>query len=305
MKVLVTGGTGFIGRHLVKRLLARGDDVTVLSRNPSGATRQLPATRILAWDPMAGPPAESALDSIEAVVNLAGDSIAKGRWTEAKKKKIRESRTIATRNLVAGIASGQTRPRVLVSGSAIGYYGPHGDEVLDETAPPGVDFLAGVSKDWEAEARAAERTGARVCVIRTGIVLGAGGGALQAMLMPFRLGLGGPSGSGRQWMSWIHIDDQCGLILHAIDRADVSGVINVTAPNPVQNRQFAKTLGNALNRPAVLPAPAFALRLLLGEMADALLLTGQRVVPRNALATGYRFAHPFLDDALNRIITLH
>jgi uncharacterized protein (TIGR01777 family) len=298
MKVLVTGGTGFIGRHLVKRLQARRDDVTVLSRNPAGAARRATASRILAWDPMAGPPPASALDGVEAIVNLLGDSIAKGRWTDAHKKAIHDSRTTGTRHLVAGIAAARAKPKVLVSGSAIGYYGPHGDEMLDETSPPADDFLAGVAKDWEGEASRAEAAGVRVVRLRTGIALGRDGGALQAMLTPFKLGLGGPIASGRQWMSWIHVADLCGIIMHAIDRAELSGPINGTSQTPVQNREFAKTLGDAINRPAFLPTPAFALRLLLGEMADALLISGQRVLPKRALDSGYRFAHPFLDGAL-------
>jgi uncharacterized protein (TIGR01777 family) len=303
MKVLVTGGTGFIGRNLVRRLLARGDDVTVLSRDPSGATRQFPASRILAWDPMSGPPANNALESIDAVVNLLGDPIAKGRWTAAHKQRIHDSRTIGTRNLVAGIAAERVKPRVLVSGSAIGHYGSHGDELLDESSPAANDFLANVTKDWEAEAAAAERAGVRVVLLRTGIALGLRGGALQAMLTPFKLGLGGPIASGRQWMSWIHVGDLCGIILHAIDREELRGPVNGTAQTPVQNREFVKTLGNAINRPAVLPAPAFALRLLMGEMADALLISGQRVMPKRALDSGYRFAHPFLDGALEDIFS--
>lgn len=303
MRVLVTGGTGFIGSHLVQRLLARGDDVTVLSRDPASKTRRSPASRVLAWNPESGPPPSSALSSIDAVVNLLGESIAKGRWSDAKKQRILESRTIGTRNLVAGLASASPRPKVLVSGSAIGYYGDRGDEPLDETSAPGEGFLARVAKDWESEALAAKDLGSRVVLIRTGIVLARDGGALQSMLLPFRLGLGGPVASGKQWMSWISIQDFCSLILHAIDRPAVEGPVNGTAPKPVQNRDFAGALGRVLGRPAFLPTPAFALRLLLGEMADPLLIQGQRVLPKRAMDSGFRFAHPEIDGALTSVLS--
>lgn len=302
MRILMTGGTGFIGGHLVRRLLARGDDVTVLCRDPASKKRQLPASRVLAWNPGTEPPPSSALASIDAVVNLQGESIAKGRWTDARKQRIRDSRVIGTRNLVAGLASSSPRPKVLVSGSAIGYYGDRGDAPLDETSSPGEDFLARVTKDWESEALQAEDVGIRVVLLRTGIVLGRDGGALRSMLMPFRFGLGGPVASGKQWMSWIAIDDLCALILHAIDRPSVQGPLNGTAPNPVRNRDFAVALGRALGRPALLPMPAFALRVLLGEMADPLLIQGQRVQPKRAIETGFRFSRPEIEGALQHVL---
>jgi hypothetical protein len=302
MRVLVTGGTGFIGRRLVSRLVARGDEVVVLSRRPPLASKKVVATRLLAWNPETGPPTPDAFGAIDAVVNLHGESIAGGRWTAAKKERIRNSRVLGTRHLVQGIADTSPRPRVLVTGSAIGYYGPHGDESLDERSPSGQDFLSGVSREWEAEGERACDLGVRVVTIRTGIVLGAGGGALKPMLIPFRLFAGGPVGSGAQWMSWVHLDDEVGLILHALDRSAVEGPLNATSPNPVRNRDFARALGQALGRPSLLPTPAFALRLLLGEMADALLLTGQKVLPVKAEESGYRFHHPFLSEALESIL---
>lgn len=302
MRVLVTGGTGFIGRRLLSRLVSRGDEVVVLSRRSSAARKQIQATRILVWEPESGPPTPDAFGEIDAVVNLHGESISGGRWTDAKKERIRKSRVLGTRNLVAGIAAASPRPRTLVSGSAIGYYGPRGDETLDEVSAPGQDFLAGVCREWEAEGERARDLGVRVVTVRTGIVLGPGGGALKPMLIPFHLFVGGPVGSGEQWMSWVHLDDQVGLILHALDRPALDGPVNATSPNPVRNRDFARALGRAMGRPSLVPTPAFALRLLLGEMADALLLTGQRVAPKKAQDASYRFQHPLLGEALESIL---
>ena len=280
------------------RLLARGDEVAVLTRDPARVAGTLGAARLIAWDPLAGPASPEAVSGADAVVNLMGEPIAAGRWTASRKERIRQSRVLGTRNLVAGILAAPAPPAVLVSGSATGWYGPHEDEDLDETAPAAADYLGRLCRDWEAEARRAEQSGARVVLLRTGIVLTPEGGALAKLLPPFRLGLGGPVGSGRQWMSWIHLEDLCALIVHAIDRAGLSGPVNGTAPNPVRNREFGRALGRALGRPAFLPAPAFAMRLVLGELAQALLLTGHRVLPRRALESGFRFAHPGLDGAL-------
>ena len=302
MRVLLTGGSGFIGRHLSEILRNRGDDVTVLTRNAARTGAGMPASRVAVWDPLAGPAPVDLISSADAVVNLLGESIASGRWTAGRKKRIRESRILGTRNLVEGISRSPRRPKVLVSGSAIGFYGPRGDEEIDETSAAGGDFLADLSREWEAEARRAESLGVRVVLLRTGIVLGENGGALRSMLTPFKLGLGGPVGAGSQWMSWIHLDDLCGLIVHAIQEPSVSGPLNGTAPFPVRNREFAKTLGAVLNRPAFLPTPVFALRILLGEMAGPLLLTGQKVLPTVAQRTGYRFRHPALEDALRNIL---
>jgi len=302
MRVLVTGGTGLIGRRLVSRLIARGDEVIVLSRRPPLASKRVEATRILVWDPESGPPSPDAFGAIDAVVNLHGESIAHGRWTDSKKERIRRSRIEGTRNLVKGIAAASPRPRVLVTASAVGYYGTRGEETLDESSASGQDFLAGVCREWEAEGNRARELGVRVATIRTGIVLGADGGALGTMLIPFRLGLGGRIGSGEQWMSWIHLDDECGIILHALDRPAVEGPVNATSPNPVRNRDFVRMLGRVLGRPTLVPAPASAIRLLLGEMADALLLEGQKVLPKKAEETGYRFHHPLLSEALESLL---
>lgn len=294
MHVIVAGGTGFLGRPLADRLRLEGHQVRVLSRRPSSPHE-------LVWTPDGGVgPWAAALDDADAVVNLAGDSIAGGRWTPAKKARIRDSRIRSTRSLVTAIQQSARRPSVLLSGSAIGYYGAHGDEPITEDAPAGNDFLAAVCRDWETEAlRAAGTT--RVVLLRTGIVLEKDGGALPQMALPFKLFVGGPVGSGRQFYSWIHRDDWVSLASWALRTAAVSGPMNLTAPAPVANREFAQTLGRVLQRPAFMPSPAFALRIALGEMADALLLTGQRVLPAQAEAHGFRFAYPTLESALRAI----
>jgi len=294
MKIVVAGGTGFLGQALVARLRTEGNTVHVLTRRPGGADE-------IAWNPdgTTGPWA-AALDDADAVINLAGESIASGRWTATRKARIRDSRIRATRSLVDAIAHAKRRPSVFASGSAIGYYGAHGDEPLTEQAPPGADFLATVCRDWEAEAlRAASTT--RVVLLRTGVVLEKDGGALPQMALPFKLFAGGPAGSGRQYQAWIHRNDWVSMVSFALRDTHVSGPLNLTAPNPVTNREFAQTLGRVLHRPAFMPAPAFALRLALGEMADALLLTGQRVLPAAAQAHGFHFEYPTLGPALRAI----
>lgn len=296
MRVTVTGATGLVGRRLVAALGERGDEVTVLSRDPDRARRALAGVEAVAWDPSAPAPAE-ALAGRDAVIHLAGEPIAQ-RWTAAARERIRRSREEGTRNLVAGIAAADPRPRVLASASGIGYYGPRGDEPVGEDAAAGDDFVAGICEVWEREARAAEELGLRVVVVRTGVVLDrSGGGALAKMLPPFKLGVGGPVAGGRQYLSWIHADDLVGIYLAAIDGADWSGAVNATAPDPPTNREFSRALGRALRRPALLPVPAFAIRILYGEMAQ-IVTTGQRVLPGRALALGYRFARPDLDAAL-------
>lgn len=301
MRIAISGATGFIGLRLCDALASRGDEVIALTRDPERAKPLLPTgVQALAWNPHTGNASESALNGIEAVVNLAGATIA-GRWTEKRKKAIYESRVLGTRNLVVSLEPLKVRPRVFVNGSAIGYYGNRGDELLDEDSTPGSDFLAQVCVAWEAEAAHAETLGLRVVLVRTGLVFGAGGGALQPMLIPYRFGLGGPIGSGRQWMSWVHIDDEVGLILHAIDHADVAGPLNASTPEPVTGRQFARTLGEVLGRPALLPVPAFVLHLVLGQSAE-MVLGGQRVYPTKALATGYQFRYPSLRPALVEVL---
>jgi hypothetical protein len=303
-RVTVTGATGLIGRALVRLLLERGADVTVLSRDPERARTALegPAgesVQALAWNPMSGPAPAEALRGRDAVVHLAGEQVGQ-RWSAAAKGSIRESRVIGTRNLVEGLratAGGDETPRTLISSSAIGYYGAHGEEPLDEETPPGADFLAQVCVAWEHEASRASELGVRVVQVRTGVVLDAGGGALAKMLPAFRLGIGGPVAGGRQYVSWIHVEDLAGMMLTAIGHDSWSGPVNGTAPEPVSNRTFSKALGRVLKRPALLPVPGLALRLLYGEMAE-IVTTGARAVPAKPLVLGYEFRHPSLDEAL-------
>jgi uncharacterized protein (TIGR01777 family) len=298
MRTLVTGATGFIGRRLVGAL----DGAVVLGRDPARMTALFgDAVRAHAWDATKGPPPPEAFADVEAIVHLAGDPIAEGRWSAEKKARLRDSRVLGTRHLVDGLRASSARPRVLVSASAIGYYGERGDDELDERAPAGSDFLAELCRDWEAEAGQARALGVRVATVRLGILLGEGGGALEKMLPPFRLGVGGRLGNGQQWMSWIHLDDAVGLLLHALRDERVDGAMNGVAPHPVRNREFTHTLAKVLRRPAVLPVPAAALRLLFGEFAS-FLLGSQRVLPREAERTGYAFRHPQLEGALRAVI---
>jgi uncharacterized protein len=291
MRVLVSGGTGLVGRPACDALRAAGHAVTIVSREPG----RVPA-RAIGWDGL-----RAAMPETDAIVNLAGESIASGRWTAARKAAIRSSRVEATRALVDAATAASPRPKVLVNASAIGYYGAHGDEPLDETAAPGADFLARVCAEWEAEARRAEVLGLRVVLLRLGVVLAPDGGALSAMLLPFRAGLGGAIGGGRQWMSWVHRDDVVGLLREAVGNAEYAGPVNATSPNPVTNRDFTRALGRALHRPTVLPVPGIGLRLLLGEMAT-MLLTGQRVLPKAAERLGYAWQQPELPAALERCV---
>ncbi|MCS7274223.1 MAG: TIGR01777 family oxidoreductase [Candidatus Bipolaricaulota bacterium] len=301
MRVLVTGATGFIGRSLCAHLSKSGHTLVALSRDPARARRQIPALAdAFAWNPTDGSPPIEALSNIEAIVHLAGESVA-GRWNSAKRTAIRESRVLGTRHLVDGLTQLHARPKVLISASAIGYYGDRDEELLTEEASPGGDFLAQVCQEWESEAARAEGLGVRVVRLRIGIVLGPDGGALQAMLPIFRVGLGGPLGSGQQWWSWIHRDDVVGAILHALENHKINGPINVTAPQPVRQREFARILGSVLKRPAFLPAPAFALRTVLGEFSQEL-LSSKRVIPQRLQATDYRFRFSDLDSALAEIL---
>jgi uncharacterized protein (TIGR01777 family) len=295
MRITLTGATGLIGVRLVRALRDRGDDVTVLSRNPSGAAARL-GVEAVGWDPMAGPAPDVALAGRDAVVHLAGEPVAQ-RWNADVKRRIRESREVGTRHLVAGIEALAQRPRVLVSSSAVGYYGKHGDERVPESTPPGDDFLAGVCVAWEREALRAQELGLRVALVRTGVVLDADGGALAKMLLPFRLGLGGPVAGGGQYMPWIHADDLVALYLAALDGDDWQGPLNAAAPEPVTNAAFSKALGRALRRPAIAPVPGFAVKLLYGDMAE-IVTEGQRAVPRRALERGFAFRRAELEDAL-------
>jgi uncharacterized protein (TIGR01777 family) len=295
MRVTLTGATGRIGTKLVHALRERGDEVTVLSRHPDRARDAL-GVEAVAWDPEAGPAPAEALARRDGVIHLAGEDVAQ-RWTGAVKERILRSRELGTRNLVAGLRAAEPRPAALVSSSAVGWYGPHGDEVLTEAAPAGDDFLAQVCVAWEREAAAAEELGVRVVRVRTGVVLDKEGGALAKMLPFFKLGGGGPVAGGGQYMSWIHVDDLAAVYLAALDGGDWSGAVNATAPEPVTNKAFSKALGRALHRPAVAPVPGLAVKALYGEMAQ-IVVNGQRVVPERTRALGFRFAHPELDEAL-------
>lgn len=297
-KIVVAGGSGFIGEPLVRRLVARGDEVAVLTRNPSSVH----AGRAVSWNPTAeGSWLEDAAGA-DVVINLAGENVGGGRWTEARKKRIVDSRVAATSALVSAMGLNPQKSRTLISASAIGIYGDRGDESIDESSAAGTGFLTEVTRRWEELARGAEPF-ARVVILRFGIVLATNGGALAKLLLPFRLGAGGPMGNGRQWMSWIDREDALRMIEWAIDRDDARGVYNATAPNPVTNRDFADTLGRVLHRPSILPAPAFALRLALGSgMANEMLLSGQRVLPKRATEEGFEFAYPQLDAALKHAV---
>jgi uncharacterized protein len=295
VRVTLTGATGLIGGRLVRALQARGDEVTVLSRAPARAARAL-GVSAQEWDPARGAAPAGALAGRDAVVHLAGERVDQ-RWSASARAAILESRAAGTRRLVDGLRAADPGPGALVSSSAVGYYGPRGDEVVDESAPAGDGFLAEVCAVWEREAARAEELGTRVVRVRTGVVLDREGGALARMLTPFRLGVGGPVAGGRQYIPWIHADDLVGIYLAAIDGADWSGPVNATAPEPVTSRAFSRALGRALRRPAVLPIPGAALRLLYGDMAE-IVTTGQRAVPRRPLALGYAYRHPDLDEAL-------
>jgi uncharacterized protein (TIGR01777 family) len=301
MKIVIAGGTGFLGHALARALVADGREVVILTRRPPAPpdTRQ---ARFVTWRPEShGGAWPQEIDGAGALVNLAGESIAARRWSSAQKQRILDSRVQATRSLASAMRSAARPPLAFVSGSAVGYYGPLGDEIATEATPAGSDFLARVCTEWETEAAHGAGAATRVACIRTGLVIEKDGGALPRMLMPFRLGAGGPLGSGRQYMPWIHRDDWVALVRWAIDTPAAAGPINATAPRPVTNREFSRALGRALHRPAFMPAPAFALRLALGEMADALLLSGQRAVPAKAEQLGFKFRFPQLDEALAAI----
>jgi uncharacterized protein (TIGR01777 family) len=296
MRVTLTGASGLIGTNLVRALSARGDDVTVLSRDPDRASDTLDVAAE-AWQPTAGPAPVAALAGRDAIVHLAGERVDQ-RWSDSARLAIRASRELGTRNLVDGLRGAEPRPDVLVCSSAGGSYGPHGDQVVDESTRGGDgDFLGEVCAAWEHEAERAEELGMRVVRVRTGVVLDRNGGALSRMLTPFRVGVGGPVAGGDQYMPWIHVDDLVGIYIAAIDGAHWSGPVNATAPEPVTNRDFSRALGRALHRPAVLPIPGAALRLLYGDMAE-IVTEGQRAVPRRTLELGYAFRHADLDEAL-------
>jgi uncharacterized protein len=297
VKIAISGASGLIGRRLLKVLGNAGHELLVLSRH--AGTNLPPGVRIAVWDPERGAAPGEALRDVDAVVHLAGENVAQ-RWTEDAKRRIRESRVVGTRSLVESLAALPRRPAALVCASAIGYYGSRGDEVLTEDAAPGAGFLPEVCVAWEREAQAAEALGMRVARLRIGIVLDPRGGALQRMLTPFRLGAGGPLGDGRQWMSWIHLEDLASLFRFSLE-SPIAGAVNAVSPNPVRNADFTRELARALRRPAVIPMPRFALRMLFGEMAEVL-LGSQRVAPRKAVEAGFQFQFPDLGPALSRLL---
>jgi len=301
VKVLVTGASGLIGSALCDALLARGDSVVGLTREPRKARGTNPGVVWHAWQPTLERPPAEAFEGVEGVVNLIGERIDQ-RWTDDAKRRIVESRQTATHNLVGAIAGLERKPRVLVSQAAIGYYGDRGEAIVDESAGPGEGFDSKVVQEWEKAAHEVEASGVRLVILRTGHVLDPRGGLLERMLPPFKLGVGGPLAGGDQYMSWIHVDDEVGIILWALENERVSGVLNATAPNPVTNRAFSRALGRALGRPAVMPAPGFALDLMFGREFGAVLRGGQRVMPRRALDLGYEFRFTELDAALRNLL---
>jgi uncharacterized protein len=300
MRVLVTGATGLIGSHLCRELSGAGKTVIGLSRSPESADR-LAVAKLEKWDPKSGRFPSESLSGIEAVVHLAGEPIVARRWTNDQKKRIRDSRVLTTRALVDAFRGLDQKPATFVCGSAVGFYGDRGDEILDETAPPGTGFLSEVCQEWESEAARATELGVRVIQVRTGVVLSSDGGALPKMLAPFKLGVGGRLGSGRQWFPWIHIDDIVGIFHHALLTSSLEGPVNGAAPEAATNAEFTRQLARVLHRPAFLPVPEFALRALMGEMADAL-FASQRVAPKAALDWKYQFRFPQLAAALESLL---
>jgi len=300
MKILITGGTGFVGTHLTLRLVQDGNEVTILTRSPEGSKGTSPGISYLQGDPTHEGPWQEAIKNHDTIINLAGASIF-SRWTEERKRAIRESRVLTTRNIVKGIGVTSKREITCFSTSAVGYYGFHGDEELTEESAPGNDFLANLAVEWEAEALKGRDKGARVVITRFGIVLGEKGGALGQMIPLFKKYIGGPIGSGQQWFSWIHIKDLVEAFVFLIKHPEISSPVNLCSPNPVKNRDLAKALGKALHRPSFLPAPGFMIKLILGEFGSVI-LEGQRVIPRRLLDHGFLFQYPDIGKALESLI---
>jgi uncharacterized protein (TIGR01777 family) len=301
MRIVITGGTGLIGSAVAREMGSAGHEVVVLTRDPAKTGPLPPNTRAVQWDGRTAGDWAKLLDGDTVIVHLAGDSVAAGRWTEEKKRRIRDSRVESGRAVLEAVRQAKAKPRALLQGSAVGYYGDAGDEVVSELHPPGDDFLARVCVEWEASTAEVATMGVRRPVLRTGIVLSDQGGALPRMALPFRMLAGGPLGNGRQWLAWIHEVDEVGAIRFLIEREEADGPFNLTAPGPVTNRELSRALGQVLHRPSFAPAPGFALRLLLGEMADVL-LHGQRAVPRRLLDLGYVFRYPEALGALRSLL---
>lgn len=300
MKIVITGASGFIGTVLLDKLSSRNHSLILLSRKrPKEPARQ--NKRWLRWQPGQSGEWEREVDGADGVINLAGEPIAEKRWNKAQKDRLRDSRIDSTRSVVAAIGAAKVKPKFLIGASAVGIYGDGGDQTLTEQSKPGEDFLARLCVDWEAETQKAEAAGVRVVLLRTGIVLAKGQGALKKMVPPFKMFAGGPLGSGKQWLPWIHIDDEVGLIEFLMENQQARGVFNGTAPNPVTMAEFSKLLGDVLNRPSWARVPPSILALALGEMAD-MLLAGQRATPEAALKLGYRFKHPNLKQALESLL---
>lgn len=302
MRVLVTGATGAIGSSLCDTLLARGDEVIGLSRNPEKARGSSPAVQWHSWNPTGERPDPAAFDGVDAVVNLTGEPIDQ-RWTDSAKEKIMESRRTSTRNLVETLAGLENKPGTLISGSAIGYYGDRGDVIVDESSGAGDDFAAQVVAEWETAAEGVKDAGIRLVIVRTGLVLNPEAGLLKRLLPPFKLGVGGPLAGGKQYMSWVHLADEIGVLVWALENRDVEGIVNACAPNPVTNKEFSKALGKAVHRPAILPTPGFAVNAILGsEAAEHTAKSSTRVVPKRTQELGYSFRYADIGPALENLL---
>jgi uncharacterized protein (TIGR01777 family) len=303
MNVVITGATGFIGRALCKQLVEAGHQVVGLSRNPAKGRELLgDSVTVIGWDGKSAQGWGKHADGARAIVNLAGESIASGRWTQAKKRRILHSRLDAGKAVVEAVTQAQRKPKVVIQSSGIGYYGSRSDEIIDESSSPGKGFLSEVAQEWEGSTKDVESLGSRHVIIRTGVVLGADGGALPRLLTPFRLFVGGPLGGGKQWFPWIHLDDEVGAIRFLIEREDLGGAFNLTAPEPLRMKDFCRVLGKVMRRPSWFRVPGSLLRLIFGEMAKEVLLSGQKALPKRLLDAGYDFRYASVESALQEIL---